>query len=75
MMDPFTGDARMLDAATFEDALTAFRREAKPTDVLVHGTEEQIQAMSTRIRLGNQEHRNRKARRKAQANARRRNRG
>lgn len=73
MMDPFTGDARLLDALTFEDALT----QAKdfPGQVLVHGTEDQIQAMSARVRLGNQEMVNRKARRQAQKKARRRNRG
>ncbi len=72
MMDPFTGDARMLDALTFEDAM----REAKafPGQVLVHGTEDQIQAMSARVRLGNQEMGNRKARRQAQKASRRRNR-
>lgn len=73
MMDPFTGDARMLDALTFEDALV--EAKAFPGQVLVHGTEDQIQAMSARVRIGNQEMANRKARRKAQKDARRRNRG
>ena len=72
MMDPFTGDAQMLDAATFDEA----RRQAAefPGRVLVHGTEDQIAAMSQRIRVGNRELDNRRARRAQQKASRRRNR-
>lgn len=72
MMDPFTGDAQMLDAATFQEALA--RSRDYPGRVLVHGTEDQIAAMSRRIRLGDRELGNRKARRTQQKASRRRNR-
>jgi hypothetical protein len=72
MMDPFTGDAKMLDAFTFDAA----RAEAAqfPDRMLVWGTEDQVAAASLRIRLGNRELENRAARRRQQKASRRRNR-
>jgi hypothetical protein len=73
MMDPTTGqyDEVLLSKAL---AFTSGAEEPPPGKVLVWGTEDQIQAMSTRIASGNRVAKNRKMRRKAQANARRRNR-
>lgn len=73
MMDTRTGEYAFLDTA----ALKAFVSEPDPPPqkVLVWGTEDDVEAMSQRIRLGDREIANRKARRKAQKDARRRNRG
>ena len=77
MMDPFTGDAQMLDAREFTAALReldAFNEQEGATRVLVHGTEDEITEMSRRIRLGNDELERRRRRRSQQKDSRRRNR-
>lgn len=72
MMDLTTGEYELLTM----EKVKAFQEASPPPEkVLVWGTEDQMAQMSTRIQQGNRAAQNRKIRRKAQANARRRNRG
>ena len=76
MMNPRTGDYAMLDASD-EDAARRQLEDARRLGedlVLLQGTEEQIKALSTRVRLGDAELERRRARRQQQRKSRRDNR-
>lgn len=72
MMDTRTGEYALLDWSEFEKKVAA---PPEPHQVLVTGTIEEIETLSRAIRRTSAEDEARRARRKAQKDARRRNRG
>jgi hypothetical protein len=72
MMDTTTGEFRFIDESEFRRYMSG--EPAPPNQMLMHGTEEQMLQVSRAVKVGNRELANRQARRKAQRQARKRNR-
>lgn len=74
MMHPHTGAMVMLPQDFTPLDMQHARQQIGDEAVLVHGTQADIEAMATRVRLGDAELAKRKARRQQQKASRRRNR-
>lgn len=71
-MDTTTGEYRFIDESEFRRFMAG--EPTPPNQVVVHATEEQMRTMSRAVKVGNVELAKRQARRKAQKQARKRNR-